>query len=108
MGCHCNGRLVRINTFGVDTIVETSVMANRHQRRKRSKARQLAETIRLVELQAANERRKLIRRNLASPIERTYNYGPSSVAMVARNAGPSFTASSEIAAMLRRKSYTVK
>ena len=83
-------------------------MANRHQRRKRSKAKQLAETIRLAELHLANERRKIVRRNLSSPIERTYNYGPSSVAMVARNAGPSYTASGEIAAMMRHKSYTAK
>lgn len=83
-------------------------MANRHQRRKRSQAKQLAETIRLAELHLANERRKLIKRNLSSPIERTYNYGLSSVAMVARNAGPSGSASQEIAAMMRQRSYTAK
>lgn len=83
-------------------------MANRHQRRKRSKQRQLAETIRLAELHLANERQRIVRRNLSSPIERTYNYGSSSVAMVERNAGPSYTASDEIAAMMRHKSYTAK
>jgi hypothetical protein len=83
-------------------------MANRHQRRKRSKAKQLAETIRLAELHKANERRKLIKANLSSPVERVYNYGPSSVAMVASRAGPSGSASGEIAAMMRRKSYTAR
>ncbi len=83
-------------------------MANRHQRRKRAKAKQLAETIRLAELHKANERAKIVRKNLASPIERVYNYGPSSVALVQRQAGPSGSASREIAAMLSRKAYTAK
>jgi hypothetical protein len=83
-------------------------MANRHQRRKRAKAKQLAETIRLAELHKANERAKIVRDNLRKPIERVYNYGPSSVALVARQAGPSGSASQEIAAMMRRKAYTAK
>lgn len=78
-------------------------MANRHQRRKRAKAANLDRTIKLAAIQRAINVQKIVKANLASPVERVYDYGTSCAESVRRNAGPSVNAS-----MLRRKSYTAK
>jgi hypothetical protein len=83
-------------------------MANRHQRRKRAKAANLERTIKLAAIHRAIEVQKIVKANLSAPRERVYHYGTSSVVSVERNAGPSRSASGEIAAMLRHKSYTAK
>ena len=83
-------------------------MANRHQRRKRAKAANLDKTIKLAAIARSVEIQKLVKANLSTPRERTYNYGRSSAESVRLNAGPSMSASGEIAAMMRRKAYSAK
>jgi len=83
-------------------------MANRHQRRKRAKAANLERTIKLAGIARSIEVQKIVKANLAKPRERVYNYGRSCTEAVRLNAGPSMSASGEIAAMLRGKSYTTR
>ena len=108
-------------------------MANRHQRRKRAKAANLEKTIALASAYRSIEIAKLVKVNMAKPkgeietrvlklrlksdgsiqpIKATRridaSYGITSTESVLRNAGPSVSASGEIAAMMRRKSYSAK
>jgi hypothetical protein len=83
-------------------------MANRHQRRKRAKTANLDKTIMLAQASRSIEIAKIVKANLSAPRQRVYDYGTSSVVSVLRNAGPSASASGEIAAMMRRKAYTAK
>lgn len=83
-------------------------MASRNERRKRAKANNAARTERIANAAKAYERALIIKRNLGSPIERTYDYGTSSFELVRRNAGPSYSAKREDDAMLRGKAYTAK
>ena len=83
-------------------------MANRHQRRKRAKSANLEKTIALASAHRSIEIAKVVKANLSKPRERTYHYGITSSESVLRNAGPSTSASGEIAAMLRRKAYSAK
>jgi len=81
---------------------------SRNERRKRAKAKNLKRTARIESIQHSIAVQKQVKANMSKPIERTYNYGPSSVALVLRNAGPSYSANSEISAMLRGKPYSTK
>ena len=83
-------------------------MASRNQRRKRAKAANSARTERIANAAKAYERALIIKRNLASPPERTYDYGLTSIELVRRNAGPSYSATREDAAMLRGRPLTAK
>ena len=83
-------------------------MATRNERRKRAKAANSARTERIANAAKAYERALIIKRNLASPPERVYDYGLSSFELVRRNAGPSYSAKREDAAMLRGKAYSAK
>jgi hypothetical protein len=83
-------------------------MANRHQRRKRAKAANLERTIALASAHRSIEIAKRVKANMSEPRERVYHYGITSTESVLRNAGPSVSASGEIAAMLRRKGYTAR
>lgn len=108
-------------------------MANRHQRRKRAKAANLDRTIALASAHRSIEIAKLVKANMSAPkgtietrvlklrlkrngsiepIKATRridaHYGITSTESVLRNAGPSASASGEIAAMMRRKAYSAK